>query len=352
MASTRKRPGPEILPTSVIGSYALPSWLWTAVDAIRAEKYGQTDTRETFDDAVAIAIRDQERAGVDVITDGEMRRWYFVQGFYAGFTGLEELPPLRTQGVYGYDSPPRYRAVERVTCPQGLGIVDEFKFLRAQTDRGIKVTCPGPLTLTIHIQVRPGDAYDNDRLALAYDVAGFVNRELHALADAGVTTIQLDEPSYSIIPGETAKWIDLYNTAVKGVRERGVRLGLHVCFGNLGSRPRGNRRYRWMFPTLLDADCDELVLEFANREMIELELLGEIAQVKDVGAGLVDVKSFYVEPVEEVAERVRACLKYVPPEKLTVVPDCGFFQLPRWLAFQKLQRMVQGTQIVRRELAG
>src|SRR5436190_12028488 len=346
------RPGPALLPTSVIGSYALPSWFWTAVDAIREGKYGQTDVRETFDDAVNVAVRDQERAGIDVITDGEMRRWYFVQGFYDAFTGLEKLSPLRTQGVYGYDSPPRYRLVDKVTAPGGLGIVDEFKYLREQTERAIKMTCPGPLTLTIHMQVRRDDAYQGNRTRLAHDVAEIVNRELHALAGAGVTVIQLDEPSYSIIPGETSEWVDLYNTAVKGVRERGVRLGLHVCFGNLSSRPRGRRRYRWMFPELLDADCDELVLEFANRERVELDMLGEIAQVKDVGAGLVDVKSFWVEPAEEVAERVRQVLQHVPPERLTTVPDCGFFQLPRWLAFQKLQRLAQGTAIVRRELAG
>lgn len=350
MTNTSTRPGPQVLPTSVIGSYALPGWLWTAVEAIREGKYGQTDIRETFDDAVNIAIRDQERAGVDIISDGEMRRWYFVQGFYQQFTGLESLPPLRTQGVYGYDTPPRYRLVERVAAPRGLGIVNEFTYLRDQTERAIKVTCPGPLTLTIHMQVRSGDAYDNDRVALAYDVAGIVNRELHALAEAGATFIQLDEPSFSIIPGEAAAWVKLYNTAVKGVRERGVRLGLHVCFGNLGSRPRGKRRYAWMFPTLLEVDCDELVLEFANRELVELELLHEVAQTKDVGAGLIDVKSFYVETPQDVADRVRLVLKHVPAERLTVVPDCGFFQLPRWLAFQKLQRMVEGTKIVRREL--
>ena len=348
----RERPGPTILPTSVIGSYALPGWLWTAVEAIRAGKYGQTDARETFDDAVQLAVRDQERAGVDVITDGEMRRWMFVQGFYSHFTGLEELPPLRTQGVYGYDSPPRYRLVERITAPEGLGIVAELAFLRRHTERAIKMTCPGPLTLTIHMQARAGDAYNGDRLALAYDVAGIVNRELLALADAGATVIQLDEPSYSIVPGETADWVKLYNTAVAGVRERGVRLGLHVCFGNLSSRPRGKRRYGWMFPALLDAECDELVLEFANRELVELDVLGEIAQTRDVAAGLVDVKSFYVETPDDVAERIRLALEHVPPERLTIVPDCGFFQLPRWLAFQKLQRMVEGTLRVRRDLLG
>ena len=195
LTTLNPRPGPALLPTSVVGSYALPSWVWTAMEAIREGKYGQTDVRETFDDAVNIAIRDQERAGIDIITDGEMRRWYFVQGFYDLFTGLEQIPPLRTQGVYGYDSPPRYRVTDKISCPNGLGIVGEWQYTRHQTDRAIKMTCPGPLTLTIHMQLRKGDAYNGDRLALAHEVADVVNRELHALADAGVTCIQLDEPS-------------------------------------------------------------------------------------------------------------------------------------------------------------
>ena len=344
---------PDLLPTSVVGSHALPGWFWTALDAIKEGKYGQTDVREVMDDAVNAALRDQERAGIDVVTDGEMRRWYFVQGFYSRITGLEELPPLRATGVYGYDSPPRYRLREKITIPDGLGIVDEYRYVVRQTEHEIKTTCPGPLTLTIHMQARPGDAYDGDRMALAYDCAGAINRELHALADAGARWIQLDEPSYSIIPGQAADWIALYNTAVRGVRQRGVRLGLHVCFGNLSSRPRGRRHYDWMFPAVLEAEADEIVLEFANREMIETELLAQIVGAgKRAVAGVVDVKSFYVEPPEEVAQRVRECLRHVPPDQLSLVPDCGFFQLPRWLCALKLRNLAAGVAQVRHEVAG
>ena len=353
MTPPARRPVPRLLPTSVIGSHALPGWFWTALEAIKEQKYGQTDVREVMDDAVNAAIRDQERAGIDVITDGEMRRWYFVQGFYSLFTGLEPLPPLRTQGVYGYDSPPRYRLVDKVAAPRGLGIVDEFRYLAEQTDRAIKTTCPGPLTLTIHLQTRPGDPYGGDRLALAYDVAEIVNRELHALADAGAALIQLDEPSYSIIPGEARQWVKLFNTAVRGLRDRGVQVALHVCFGNLASRPRGKRRYGGMFPDLLETHAEQLVFEFANRELVELDLLAEIVRGgKTAGAGVVDVKSFYVETPEDVAERVRACLEHLGPEQLTLVPDCGFFQLPRWLCAQKLRALVAGVELVRSELAG
>ena len=157
-----------LLPTTVIGSYAMPSWLWTAVGEIDKGNYGRTDTQETFDDAVNIAILDQERAGVDIITDGEMRRWYFVQSFYKRMEGIEPDPPLRKVGLYGYDTPPRYHTTGKVTVPDGLGIVDEFKYAKAHTTRPIKVTCPGPLTITIHL--RPSEGYA-DRVELAWEFA-------------------------------------------------------------------------------------------------------------------------------------------------------------------------------------
>ena len=333
-----------LLPTTVIGSYAMPSWFWTAVGEIDKGNYGQTDTGETFDDAVNMAIMDQERAGVDIVTDGEMRRWYFVQSFYRRMAGIAADPPLRTVGLYGYDSPPRYHTVEKVTVPDGLGIVEEFSYTKTRTLKPIKATCPGPLTLTIHL--RPSEAY-NDRLELAWEFTRVINAELKALVEAGADFIQLDEPSFAIIPGSIADWVALYNACVEGVD---AKLALHVCFGNLSSRPRGKRRYGGMFPELLDVKADQLVLEFANREMSESDLWSEFAIEKELGAGVVDIKSFYVESPEDVAERIREVLKYVPADKLYINPDCGFFQLPRWLSYLKLQAMVAGTNIVRQEL--
>ena len=335
---------PLLLPTTVIGSYAFPSWLWTSLEEIEKGSYGPTDIRETNDDAVNMAIMDQERAGVDIITDGEMRRYYFVQSFYKRMTGIVEDPPLRKVGLYGYDSPPRYHTVDKVTAPNGLGIVDEFKYARTHTGSRLKATCPGPLTITIHL--RPRDVY-KDRIDLAWEFAPVINAELKALVEAGADFIQIDEPSFSIIPGATRDWVEMYNACVEGVD---AKLALHVCFGNLTSRPRGKRRYKWMFPELLDARADQLVFEFANREMCESGLWGELAIERELGAGVVDVKSFYVETPEDVAERIREFLKDVPPDRLYVSPDCGFFQLPRWLSYQKLETMVAGTRIVRREL--
>lgn len=338
-----------ILPTTVIGSHAIPSWMWTAMKAIDAGEYGPTDTKETFDDAVRLAIHDQVEAGVDVITDGEMRRWYFVQGFYGKMAGLEPVGVLRKQGVYGYDSAPRYRPVGRVSAPSGLGIVDEFRFLQSQPHgRAIKATCPGPLTLTIHIQLRDERIY-KDRLELAWEFAGLINQELKALVEAGADFIQIDEPSFAIIPGAQANWVDLFNACVEGVN---AKIALHVCFGNLGSRPRGKREYGWMFPDLQRVRCDQFVFEFANREMKEADIY-EVASIdREFGVGVVDVKSFWVEPPEEIAARIRAFLKHVPAERLWITPDCGFFQLPRWLCALKLKNMVAGTRIVRQELTG
>ena len=143
--------------------------------------------------------------------------------------------------------------------------------------------------------------------------------------------------------------MELYNACVDGVD---AKLALHVCFGNLGSRPRGKRRYAWMLPELLEARADQFVFEFANREMVESDLWKEFSIDRELGAGIIDVKSFYVETPEDVAERIREMLEYVPAEKLYINPDCGFFQVPRWLANLKLQAMVAGTRIVRKELSG
>jgi 5-methyltetrahydropteroyltriglutamate--homocysteine methyltransferase len=337
-----------LLPTTVIGSHAYPSWFSTALEAIEQGRYGLTDAREAFDDAVNAAILDQERAGVDIVSDGEMRRWYFVQSFYRRMEGLVRQPELRKVGVYGYDTPPRYRPVERVTVPHGLGIVDEYRYARQVATRPLKVTCPGPLTLGIHIQLHDTSVY-RDRLELSWAFVAVVNRELQTLVDEGADFIQIDEPSYAIIPGTAQDYLDLYNATVEGVN---AKIALHICFGNLGSRPRGPRHYAPLFPAFHEARTDQLVLEFANREMKEIERVKEFCGDREVGLGVVDIKSFYVETAADIATRIREALQYIEPEKVYINPDCGFFQLPRWLTVLKLRRMVEAAALVRRELAG
>src|SRR5262245_3728962 len=213
------------IPTHVMGSHGFPGWFWTALDRIKVGDYGQTDMKETVDDATQLAIRDQERAGVDVICDGEMRRFFFVQTFYAKMDGLDPIEPLRKTGLYAYDSAPRYRPRERIKVPRGLGVVDEFRYLKTQTDKPVKATCPGPVTLSIHVQLRPGDPYDNDRLALCWDFVPAINAELRALADAGADYIQIDEPSAAIVPGQIGEYVKVFNAWGEGVR---ARIAYHV----------------------------------------------------------------------------------------------------------------------------
>jgi 5-methyltetrahydropteroyltriglutamate--homocysteine methyltransferase len=340
--------GDLLLPTTVVGSHAYPSWFWTALEAIKQGRYGVTDIREVYDDAVNTALLDQERAGVDIVSDGEMRRWYFVQSFYERMEGLQRQPDLRKVGVYGYDMPPRYCPVTRITVPHGLGIVDEFRYARQATSKPLKVACPGPLTLGIHIQLHDTSIYQ-DRLALSWEFVPVVNRELRALVDAGADFLQIDEPSYAIIPGTMKDYLELYNAAVAGIT---AKIALHVCFGNLGSRPRGPRRYAPLFPAFHAARAEQFVFEFANREMKEIEHLREFCGEREVGIGVVDIKSFHVESAEEIAVRIREALQYIDPQKVFINPDCGFFQLPRWLTVLKLRRMVEATRLVRHELAG
>lgn len=338
-----------LLPTSVIGSYAWPAWLHTALAAAQRGEYGPDDMREAQNDAVDMAVRDQEDAGVDIITDGEMRRvGFFTAEFYGHMTGLRELPPRRKVGVVGHDQRESYEAIAPVEAPSGLGLVDEFEYVRTRTQTPLKVPCPGPFTLAGRI--KPGSVY-RDRIDVAYALAEIINRELKALVRAGVTFIQLDEPSYAVHAraGSPEEFVTLFNHAIDGV---GAKIGLHLCFGNYVGRPVAKRTYRPLFPHILDVRADQLALEFANREMAELELWQEFASEKELAAGVVDVKNYYIETPEDIAERIRRVLTVAPAEKVTITPDCGFSQTARWASRAKLKAMVEGTKVVRAELTG
>src|SRR5690606_16828708 len=336
-----------LIPTSEIGSHAWPGWLHTALAAAERGERGPDDWRETQDDAVDLAVRVQEEARVDIVTDGEMRRIGFVTAeLYGHMTGLRELPPRRKLGVVGHDQRESYEAVEAVTAPNGLGLVEEYTYVRGRTNRPIKVPCPGPYTLAGRI--KPGAIY-KDRLEVAYALADIVNAELKAVVAAGADFIQLDEPSYAVHAYTPAEFVKLFNYTVDGVN---AKIGVHLCFGNFVGRPVAKRTYRPLFPHILDMNADQFALEFANREMAEYDLWREFASEKELAAGLIDVKNYYIEKPEDVAERIRKMLEVVPAEKLSVTPDCGFSQTARWAARGKLKAMVEGTKLVRRELTG
>jgi len=336
-----------LLPTSVIGSYAIPGWVHLARDAAAAGTFGEADLREVEADAVDMAIRDQEDAGVDLISDGEMRRvGFFTAGFYDYMTGIESREQGRKSGVGGHDQREKYVAVAQLDAPDGLGLLREYEYLKTRTNKAIKMPIPGPFTLSGRIE--PGTVYNN-RMDVAQALSTVVNRELKSLVAAGVQFIQMDEPSYAVHSSTPEAFVDLFNKAVDGVN---AIISMHLCFGNYLGRPVAKRSYKPLLPHIFDMNLHQYAMEFANREMAELDILKQFPADREIAVGLVDVKNYYVETPEDVAERLRQVLEIVPAERLTVTPDCGFSQTARWAAKGKMRAMVAGTKIVRQELSG
>ena len=344
---------PAPLTTSVIGSHARPGWLEVAVAAAERAELGPVDIREVLDDAVDMALRDQEDAGIDVVSDGEMRRsGFFTAEFYRHLTGVEPLTSDRRLGASGHDQQHRFRVLETIAAPDGLGVLEEFRYARGRTRRPIKVTIPGPFTLSGRLTYGAGQVYP-DRIAAARAFVPILAAELQGLVDAGATYIQIDEPSPAIHPEASSEFATLFNDAVAGVRHR-VRLAAHLCFGNYLGRPLAKRAYRPVLEQALRFDVEELVLEWANREMAELDVAADIAAAgRDLGAGVVDVKSYHLETADEVAERIEAVLRAgVPEDRLLLVPDCGFSQTARWATKPKLRALVEGRDLVQGRAAG
>ena len=337
----------EPLLTSVVGSHARPSWFVAGIAAAERGEFGSADLEEMLDDAVDLALRDQEEAGVDIVSDGEMRRaGFFTAEFYAHLTGVRALPPERRLGAGGHDQQHRFEVLEPIAAPDGLGVVAEYRYASRRTTRPLKVTLPGPYTLSGRLTYGPGQVYV-ERNAAAEAFVPILRAELAGLAEAGATFIQIDEPSPAIHPEAPADFSALFNAAVEPVVGR-VRLGAHLCFGNYLGRPLARRTYRPVLDAMLGFRVEELVLEFANREMAEVAILGEItAAGRDVAAGVVDVKNSYIETADDVAERIEAVLSAgVPSERLTLVPDCGFSQTARWMTRAKLGALVAGRDLV------
>ncbi len=336
-----------LLPTSAVGSHGLPGWVWLAREALEAQRLGPTDLTELAEDATQLALLDQERAGIDVLTTGEMSRVRFIIGFYDRLAGLRTLGAPRKLGQPHWDTNTPFEVVEKVTAPEGLGIVEEWKLARGLTTRPLKATVPGPYTLMFPLRL--GAGY-RDKDTLLADLVGIVNAECRGLVAAGADFIQIDEPHSGMYAGTPPQFAKGVNRAVEGVR---AKIAVHVCFGNLYGRPfAAVRDYRTLYPALHDLRASQIVLEYGNRGMDDLPLWKEFATDKELGAGVIDVKAFKAETAEEVATRIRALLTVVAPDKLWLNPDCGFWETPRWATRSKLQALVEGARIVRRELGG
>ena len=337
------------LRTTVIGSYPFPSWLEFASQHL--EQFGTNELAELQEDAVIVAVHDQMEAGLDVISDGEQSRLDFNLSFYGYLQGIEpNEKPLRVFGPPAHDQRGKHNIVGELTAPRGLGVVEEYERLKRLAPSGptLKASVPGPYTLSGRLN--PNRQYP-DRYSITEALLPIVGTELEALVKAGCQEITVDEPSMSCYAykEDTKRFVDIFNRTVKGVYGR-AHLSTHLCFGNYRARAVGPRQYAPMFPDFLEMHVDEIHLEMASREFSELEIIEEIAKVRDVAVGIVDVKSYYIETPEDIVRRVRHCLKYAPPERLSFAPDCGLSQTARWAARLKLQNLVKGVKMVREEL--
>lgn len=340
------------LRTTVIGSYPFPSWLEFASEHL--DQFGADDIAEIQNDAVRVAVADQVNAGLDVISDGEQTRLDFNLSFYGFLTGIElEGDSPRRFGPPAHDQRGRHQVVSPLRAEHGLGAVEEFSRLKRIAPAGpvLKASVPGPYTMSGRLV--PGDVY-KDRWAVTEALLPLIQAELVALVDAGCTEITVDEPSMSCYAHkeDPERFVDIFNRTVAPIVGK-CHLSTHLCFGNFKARAVGPRQYAPMFPAFLGMSLDEIHVEMASREFAELEVIRAIADAGKVAAvGIIDVKSYYIETVDEVARRVRLCLEHAPAEQLAFAPDCGLSQTARWAASRKLTNMCAGVEIVRKERGG
>jgi 5-methyltetrahydropteroyltriglutamate--homocysteine methyltransferase len=329
-----------LLPTAVVGSYSMPGWLERAKNDYLLRRITRHDLDEIHDAVVKAAIKDQEVAGVDVISDGELRRDNMIDYFALRLPGVE-IDHASKKFYYDF-----YDGVVRARMPTApVGLVEDFHFLRRFTERAAKISVTGPHSLVKRIR----NEYYPGEDAFALDIARVMNLELKELVKAGATYIQIDEPYYSGFPEDLAWGVRAINTLVEGVA---ASVGLHICYGNRYGKPSWEGSYRYLFPAILEARVGQLTLEFARRGAADLQLFKEFGSPFTLGLGVIDVKTHDVETPAMVAERIREALAIVPAERLSINPDCGCLHLPRDVAFAKLAAMVAGTRLVRRELAG
>jgi 5-methyltetrahydropteroyltriglutamate--homocysteine methyltransferase len=345
-----QKPHRRPLQTTVIGSYPFPGWLEFA--SAHQDQFGEADIEELRTDAVIAAVHDQLASGLDVITDGEQTRYDFNLSFYGRLEGLDpKAASIRRFGPPAHDQRGKYEVTGELRSQHGLGAVAEFKLLQKITPPGpvLKASVPGPYTLSGRIN--PGGIY-KDRWDVTQALIPIVREELLQLVECGCHEITLDEPSMSCYAHreDPRRFVKIFAETVNLILGR-CRLSTHLCFGNYKGRAVGPRQYAPLFPAFLELPVDEIHLEMASREFSEIEKIHEIAERGiDVAVGVIDVKNYYIESPDDVAQRVRLCLKYAPGEKLSFAPDCGLSQTARWAAREKLANMVSGVAIVRKEL--
>ena len=335
-----------LLPTTVIGSYSFPSWLGKVRESGTAGTLTPQQVVEAHDAAVRAVIHDQELAGVDIITDGEIRRETMVNFFSMRIHGFDMSGKLKAIGnldpsIQMMDPVVR----DKVRRTQGLGMDDHFRFLQANATHATKVCVTGPQMLA---KRATNEFYPSDK-ELIFDLTDILNEELRGLVAAGCTFIQIDEPIWVGYPQDMPWLVESFNRLITGVK---AKIALHVCYGNYQLKKLFTGQYAELFPAILDTNADQISLEFAVSDGVGLELFKQYPTPKEVVVGVIDVKDEAIETPATVARRIRQALTFIPAEKMFISPDCGMKFMPRDRAFAKLKAMVEGTAIVRAELTG
>jgi 5-methyltetrahydropteroyltriglutamate--homocysteine methyltransferase len=338
-----------LLPTTLVGSYPQPEWLIDRA-LLGASTPPRVRMRELWrvapefleqaqDDATLIAIHDQERAGIDIVSDGEMRRESYFNRFATALEGIDLDNPGTVTSRTGKQVPVP-RVVGKVKRLRAVNVRD-VQFMRANTDRLIKITVPGPFTMT---QLAQNDAYSsNAELALDYAVA--VNEEIRDLFAAGADVVQIDEPYMQAHPAEARDFgLAAFERALEGVTGT---TAVHICFG-YGSMVKGKPARYDFLPELAATRVNQVSVETAQPSL-DCSVLRDLPN-KTIMLGVLDLSTEQVETPELVAERINRALPYVDPQRIIVAPDCGLKYLPRDVAFGKLRAMVDGARLVRAQL--
>jgi 5-methyltetrahydropteroyltriglutamate--homocysteine methyltransferase len=331
------------LPTTVVGSYPVPEWMERLKTDYFRGRMSHAQLTDVHEMAIKAALHDQEQAGIDIVSDGELRRDNDIDYFLARIPGIEI--PDRAKDFYFdyYDA--RLSAPLQPSPTASLGLADDFAFTAAHTAAPIKFSFTGPFSLSRRISAA---ANVNER-DLIMSLARVLNAEARALADRGAELLQIDEPLLAGYPEQAPVAVEAVNAVTDGVD---VSWALHVCYGNRYSRPLWQGHYDFLFPSVLDAAVDQLVLEFARKGYDDLPMVIKSGWDRDVGLGVIDVKTAEIETAALIADRIRRAAEVVPPERLVINPDCGLRNLPGPVARAKLAAMVTGTATVRQELAG
>jgi 5-methyltetrahydropteroyltriglutamate--homocysteine methyltransferase len=349
-AEENKRTRPQLLPTSLVGSYPQPDWL---IDRATLSKQTPPRTRaqelwkiepssleQAQDDATLLAIRDQERAGIDIVTDGEIRRVSYSNRFATALDGIDLENPGVTLSRHGV----------AIAVPRVVGKISrrhavetrDVAFLRANTEKTIKITVPGPFTMAQQVQ---NDFYKTTE-EMAFDYADAVNAEIRDLFASGADVVQIDEPYLQARADEARQYgADVLNRALDGVSGT---TALHICFGYALNTKQKAPAYDFL------AELENTLIQQISVETAQskLDCSTLAAMSKTIILGVVDLADMAVETPDVIAARIRRALPFVSAERIVVAPDCGMKYLPRDIAYGKLRAMVEGANIVRKELTG